>query len=594
MKRIISVVITLAVLVGCMAVVGDAASTVVKKVNLFSDVPYAGRTADFTAMTGADAVEMGYSTYFFNELEEGRYSSVQWYDKTGGFSLKEGDTFIKGHEYRLRIGVTTHPGFDFAYNRTVSDNGVSSYWSSFDEVTLNGENVAVKHFSYKNYKEYLYVERDFSPCTDAPEGAIVDTVEVKNIDYPMAGNSPDFDATTHGDFYGLHGNGAYAVNWYTVKGEFLISMDEDDVFVAGNTYRVDVTLTANYGCRFKYDNPETPNMISATINGIRADYAKNFAYVRPVPEKELKISYTFPPCPGDVVSHIEISGVDEPMTGMTPSYDAVLLTDACVFSGYEDSKNVNGICWYDYTERDFLKKTDTFIEGHEYGVTFEIFAEEGYRFDKGNVTATVNGNDAMVRYYTEGDTKHYVEYIFSPCFGGERITRVDITDVVAPVSGETPVYTATAPEGCKVSYIDWGCVDILELIEPDNRFEDGNTYEIILRIEVEDAGQFRFGDGVTVTVNGKEAQVDVLKDGRLWVIYTFPPCIEGAVLPVPGDADGNGTVNLLDASAVMKHVAKWSVEIDLDAAEVTDDGRINLGDVSAIMKYIARWDIVLK
>ena len=247
-------------------------------------------------------------------------------------------------------------------------------WShDFDEITLNSESVTPYSFDLRHYRERLYVSRTNPPCIDAPASAIVDEVAVKNVDYPMAGNSPDFDVTTAGDGYELRENSAYAVTWYAVKGEYLISLDPDDVFTVGTTYRVDITLKASYGYRFKYDNPDTPNMKSTTINGLMASCVSTYNYLRQVPERELKISYTFPSCPGDVVSQIEITGVAEPVADETPSYEAVMLTDACNFSDYEDSKNRNGACWYDYTAGDFMRTTDKFVTGHEYSITFELF-----------------------------------------------------------------------------------------------------------------------------------------------------------------------------------------------------------------------------
>jgi len=594
MKRIISVLITIAVLMGCAVTVVADSSIQVKKVNVFADVPYAGRVADFSARAGADAAENGYGVYYFNDFGDGSYSSVEWYDETAGCKLCRGDTFVKGHDYRLRIGVTASPGYEFAYGRSIADNGVSTYYSSFDEVTLNGESVAIRHFINKDYKKYLYVEREYPAVTDVPAGAIVDEVTVKNVDYPMAGNAPDFDVTTSGDGYGLHENSAYAVNWYAVKGEYLIELDRDDVFTAGTTYRVYVTLKSNYGWRFKYDNPETPNLKSVKINELSADYASNYAYERDVFDKELKISYTFGPCPGDMVSQIDITGVTAPAAGAVPSYDAAMLSDACVFSDYEDSKNKNGACWYDYTAGDFVRTTDTFVEGHEYSISFEIFVSDGYRFDKGNVTATVNGNAAEVRYYSEGDTKHYVEYRFAPCFGGEYIESVDITNVVHPKVGKYPVYNATVPEGCTITYVGWGLEDSEEMMNPAGTFENENTYSVIVKVAVADPDQYRFADSVAVTVNGKAAQYEILEIGELLVTYVFPPCGEAAMFSTPGDVNGDTKVTLADVSLMLKHIAKWSVELNLDAADVTGDGKVNLADVSLMLKYIARWDVVLK
>ncbi|MBE6707706.1 MAG: hypothetical protein E7578_00515 [Ruminococcaceae bacterium] len=74
----------------------------------------------------------------------------------------------------------------------------------------------------------------------------------------------------------------------------------------------------------------------------------------------------------------------------------------------------------------------------------------------------------------------------------------------------------------------------------------------------------------------------------------------GSVIPqlkplaFPGDANGDGKINLTDVSMILKHIAKWSVTLDLDVADVNDDGKVNLTDASLILKFIAKWDVILK
>ncbi len=61
----------------------------------------------------------------------------------------------------------------------------------------------------------------------------------------------------------------------------------------------------------------------------------------------------------------------------------------------------------------------------------------------------------------------------------------------------------------------------------------------------------------------------------------------------PGDVTGDGKINLTDVSLILKHIAKWEVTLNTDAADVTVDDKVNLADVSLILKYIAKWDVVL-
>ena len=57
-----------------------------------------------------------------------------------------------------------------------------------------------------------------------------------------------------------------------------------------------------------------------------------------------------------------------------------------------------------------------------------------------------------------------------------------------------------------------------------------------------------------------------------------------------GDANSDSKLNIGDASAMLKKVAKWDVTIDAMAADVDGNGAVNLSDVSSILKVLAKWD----
>lgn len=60
-----------------------------------------------------------------------------------------------------------------------------------------------------------------------------------------------------------------------------------------------------------------------------------------------------------------------------------------------------------------------------------------------------------------------------------------------------------------------------------------------------------------------------------------------------GDLNSDGKINLLDLIALRKHLAKWSVEIDIDAADCNVDGKVNLLDLILMRKYLAKWNVIL-
>jgi len=103
-------------------------------------------------------------------------------------------------------------------------------------------------------------------------------------------------------------------------------------------------------------------------------------------------------------------------------------------------------------------------------------------------------------------------------------------------------------------------------------------------------------NSIDATVGTQKSPVLFWNDGN-WValdnfkVYTADYDFVDVIY---GDADGNGAVNLLDASAMMKFAAGWSdVAISEAAADVDGSGKVNLVDVGLVMKAIAKWDVVL-
>jgi len=58
-----------------------------------------------------------------------------------------------------------------------------------------------------------------------------------------------------------------------------------------------------------------------------------------------------------------------------------------------------------------------------------------------------------------------------------------------------------------------------------------------------------------------------------------------------GSANGDAKINISDAAAMLKFIAKWSVTIDEVAADVNSDGKINLSDVTLLLQKVAGWKV---
>ncbi len=321
-------------------------------------------------------------------------------------------------------------------------------------------------------------------------------------------------------------------------------------FTAGNTYTVEITLTADDGVYFA--NPLT----SATINYKNAAvsaFAGN-------PETGVVLTVDLGECP-NVVPNVNLT-VTAPKEGNTPSYTIGCGSDAYYVVGgssnYTDYRQ-----WYVSYDGDEWFEMDpslTFTAGRHYKLYVDIRTNNGYEFpliDNGtiqpNVSATVNGYYATVYKAYEQDPSRYitVEYNFGEC-SDSVVENIIIENVTAPVAGEKPnynwsirgsgyqmntaknayedIYWKNPPE--KWYYIKnglgWFDVTDFDWVYENETFIAGHEYEVRVYVITEDGFEFAhdrwYAPTVTATVNGNTAEAIV--DGSDCVItqqieYTF-------------------------------------------------------------------------
>ena len=63
---------------------------------------------------------------------------------------------------------------------------------------------------------------------------------------------------------------------------------------------------------------------------------------------------------------------------------------------------------------------------------------------------------------------------------------------------------------------------------------------------------------------------------------------------IPGDANGDGEADIMDALLILQHSVGWSVAIDTDAADVNASGTADIMDALLILQYSVGWDVELK
>lgn len=62
---------------------------------------------------------------------------------------------------------------------------------------------------------------------------------------------------------------------------------------------------------------------------------------------------------------------------------------------------------------------------------------------------------------------------------------------------------------------------------------------------------------------------------------------------LPGDVNGDGDVNIRDASAIVRYCGNYSVNVVEAALDVNGDGSVNIRDASSILRYCAGYDVEL-
>ncbi|MBR6337107.1 MAG: dockerin type I repeat-containing protein, partial [Ruminococcus sp.] len=63
---------------------------------------------------------------------------------------------------------------------------------------------------------------------------------------------------------------------------------------------------------------------------------------------------------------------------------------------------------------------------------------------------------------------------------------------------------------------------------------------------------------------------------------------------IPGDANGDGEVTVMDVLLIRQSLAGWSIEINELAADVDANGVVNVLDVLLIRQSLAGWNVVLR
>ena len=282
-----------------------------------------------------------YDAYYVN--------GVFWTDITTSneVTLKESDTFKAGHTYELQVWLRTNDGYKFRIDEDEYIDIVAYINGQEAEVSEAGNEIAA----------ILYMEFTI------PESRVISEVEVINVDTPYAGRTPDYDA-----FCITRGCNVSSVKWYDVTDGSYVLMGEDDTFVEGHRYRVNVMVEAEGNYTFLM--VDRYNEAGGYINGVRAIAAAADE------DTWLQLGYIFAPVekdPSKIISEFEIYDIEAPVAGNLPDTDAFAMTPGC---------EVAEVKWYDFTDGTHVPVAENtpFVEGRIYRVVVTVEAGAGYTF----------------------------------------------------------------------------------------------------------------------------------------------------------------------------------------------------------------------
>ena len=504
---------------------------------------------DDVTITGIDAPTAGKKFDFTAEENSQKYNviKVAWSAQGGNnYITSTSATASAGTKYTVYVVLEVASANHYF-------NTDSSRRPAISSVTVNGNAAnannamdyslfsvdASKYEHDTTYQKYLTVMYTFPTVEAAP---------IESVEFDVPALVPGERVPTTWQASGI---GIDAINGNANNGQVNVSKVEwslqdgtalagNDVFEYGKKYTLTLTLGTAYGASFATDpnhflaQPGKPfPTVTVKMNG-------KTATVLPTYDNYSNL-YVVAVCVFDCdtaakIEKIELTDIDAPVAGKAPDYTFI------GGAGYEnngrnDAYYKNGMCWSEVDSSYIVcDGTQAFLPGKAYQVDIRLKAKEGYEFatnSYGNVsmTATVNGKSASI---SGNKNEILVTYAF-PATGSVAISKVGVTDIDAPATGNTPddeaTYTnvtygaANYNNATTKNGISWYNETDKKVMSVTDKFEAGKTYTAHIMVWANEGYEFQYKSGdinVAATVNGKSADVTSRGETEATLYYTFP------------------------------------------------------------------------
>ena len=347
-----------------------------------------------------------------------------------------------------------------------------------------------------------------------------------------------------------------------VKNGTVYSTSPDDVIDPDYIYRIKVVGTGKNPMTFR-NGPEqydiTFHYYHNTNVKLRMYSDTNIAenYLE-VPYDASAQAYVIDLVPEPDVIHYDYLSlsVPHPWAGERPIYNNNLVT------GLPGGVSVVSYTWYASATGERIQADMTFNAGRRYHVNVILQCEEGYYIaDDEELDAYVNGEKANITQY--GDRTTLTVGHFFPVASGVRgqvVSFHDGSDVTVSLFADgsaTPKYTVSVPGGIKDSSGKY----IAEYEIPDVA---AGTYTMKVMKQNHVTREY------TVTVSG-DAKT---QNAEIWLL---------------GDVNGDGRVNTMDYTRLLKHVNETQPLTDayaLKCSDVNKDSRVNTMDYTRLLKHV--------
>ena len=634
MSRITSVILVTILLCTMIPFTASAAAT--KKIPVVTvsgiDAPVEGGYGDYT-------VTLGHPTYELVEVNDNEHiNGIRWIDEDGNIMVPGIDRFRAGVKYTVAIHLISKYSYEF-YPTSCTLDGEEVSWQgdlrivqltkTFEPTEdLSDINTITFDYGFDGLKEYTFCEN--GETVSAPE--IIDNGDLVFFDWyneKEFKNKYNFEAPVYGNktIYARYVDPAdiVSVYMYTTDNDFPYSIEDA---VIGDCISVEDPYVEGWFFTEWYSDPDRIWYydMNQPITGDVHLYARMISY------DDVATVYTYMPDEFFYTDAYEVEkgrcvNIPDPeLDGMyfagwyrdkeytKPFYKTQpITTDIVIYARFVPLSDMHTISLY---YEDDTTPVSTFLieDGHNYFMVKEpsiegkmffglftnpertipfdsftpikedtsIYAKFVNNEDLRYVSICIEGDKPVSKGIVEKGTTYspYEPSVEGKIFFGwysdpERLTPFDFSQ---PIIEDVTIYAKFVAEE-DICYVNIYLSGEDEYPIASGMVEKGSTYDI------EDPGRedmmfegWYLDREYTIPFDKNEPVTEEIS-----IYAKFVP------MPLLGDANGDGIVNITDATEVQKHIAEITMltSIGKIAADVNGDGNVNIVDATLIQKYLA-------